>query len=191
MLWFMAADNWQLYTPLLLWTIGQEVGGGESGIRCPDLLLFTEWSVPGNCSLWRHLPSTSDLSTSSDFTFRFIRSSQPRSSVSPHAVLGEGYHLICLSISPDMGKHLGGSCHFLIISVGFCTSILLVGVLVSTTMLVYRKYIRHQRLLSSLDNESPGEEGEQVLSISLQCNCQQLEKDNTGSDSLEQTLIEF
>ena len=63
--------------------------------------------------------------------------------------------------------------------------------MVSTTMLVYRKYIRHQRLLSSLDNESPGEEGEQVLSISLQCNCQQLEKDNTGSDSLEQTLIEF
>ena len=65
----------------------------------------------------------------------------------------------------------------------------------TTTVLVYRKYVRHQRLLSSLENErSPGEEGqqEQVLSISLQCNCQELgEKDNAASDSLEQSLIQF
>ena len=67
------------------------------------------------------------------------------------------------------------------------------SVLVTTTVLVYRKYIRHKRLMSSLDNESQqeGEEGHQVLSISLQCNCQDLEKDNTSSDSLEQSLIEF
>ena len=70
----------------------------------------------------------------------------------------------------------------------------MVGVLVTTSVLVYRKYIRHQRLLSSLENErSPEEEAqEQVLSISLQCNCQELgEKDNAASDSLEQSLIEF
>ena len=66
------------------------------------------------------------------------------------------------------------------------------SVLVTTLVLVYRKYIRHQRLMSSLDNESQeGEEGHQVLSISLQCNCQELEKDNATSDSLEQSLIEF
>ena len=121
--WSMAADNWQLYTPLLLWTIGQEVGGGESGIRCPDLLLFTEWSVPGNCSLWRHLPSTSDLSTSSDFTFRFIRSSHVKSSVSPHAVLGKrashyGHFIIFPfpQVPPDLLKifYLFYSLHFLI-----------------------------------------------------------------------------
>ena len=68
----------------------------------------------------------------------------------------------------------------------------------TTTVLVYRKYIRHQRLMSSLDNESQAQhqqegedEGHQVLSISLQCNCQELEQDNTTSDSLEQSLIEF
>ena len=52
--------------------------------------------------------------------------------------------------------------------------------------------------MSSLDNESQAQhqqegedEGHQVLSISLQCNCQELEQDNTTSDSLEQSLIEF
>ena len=73
----------------------------------------------------------------------------------------------------------------------------MVGVLVTTSVLVYRKYVRHQRLLSSLENErSSEEEGQQqqqqVLSISLQCNCQELgEKDNAASDSLEQSLIQF
>lgn len=72
----------------------------------------------------------------------------------------------------------------------------MVGVLVTTSVLVYRKYVRHQRLLSSLENErsseEEGQQQQQVLSISLQCNCQELgEKDNAASDSLEQSLIQF
>ena len=72
----------------------------------------------------------------------------------------------------------------------------MVGVLVTTSVLVYRKYVRHQRLLSSLENErsseEEGQQQQQVLSISLQCNCQELgEKNNAASDSLEQSLIQF
>ena len=56
----------------------------------------------GNCSVWRHslpLAKNDNLnlssSTSSDFTFRFIRSSHIKSNVSPHAVLGKYTLTMC------------------------------------------------------------------------------------------------
>ena len=77
---------------------------------------------------------------------------------------------------------------------GLCTSILVVSVCVGTTLLVYRKYVRHKDIMAALESEvnnseEEEEENQRVLSISLQCHCQP--ETETGMDTLEQSLIEF
>ena len=74
---------------------------------------------------------------------------------------------------------------------GFCTSLLVGSVLVGTLVLVYRKYVRHKRLLSQLERGEVEGEVQPVLSISLQCQCEPEDHHRYMAHSLEEALIQF